>query len=234
MTNNSTNPTVEEIAGLVPTVDYGPDASRLLVPIVRLAGRGRPVTDAEVTGVIDELGLDRDQARKHLTAYTERDDNGEIIGVTPGITLRETPHRFTTDTAQMWAWCAQDTLVIPIVLGQQARVVTTSPASKQTIRFTVTPHGVSDVEPAGVVVSWPLPGLIPGANPTDPRRLAIDPAQISSVEQIWEAICQYSFVFGSLPEAREWFADRDDVVFFPLSEAFDVFRAEADNLLSYE
>lgn len=51
-------------------------------------------------------------------------------------------------------------------------------------------------------------------------------------EQQWEAYCHHSFVFvfGSAGEARAWFADRDDIVVIPLSEAFDVIRAVADNL----
>lgn len=232
MTNNPNGATLAEVADLIRTVDIGPDASRLVVRIARLVGQGRPVTDDQVTEVIDELGIDRDQALGHLTAYAERNDDGEIIGVAPGITLRQTPHRFTTDTAQAWAWCAMDTLLIPAVLNQPAQVVTTSPKSKQTIRFTATPHGVYDVEPAGVVVSFP--GLVPGANPSDPRRLVIDLAQTTSVEQIWGAFCYYSHVFGSLPEAQEWFADRDDVVFFSLSEAFEVIHAVAETFLSHE
>lgn len=228
----SLSPAAAEVAALIRTADLGPDASRLAVRLTRLVGRGRPVTDDQVADAIDELGIHPDQARKHLDAYAERNTRGEVIGVAPGLTLRQTPHRFTTDTAQMYAWCAMDTLIIPAVLGQQARVATTAPTSEQTNRFTATPHGVRDVEPAGVVVSFP--GLVPGPNPTDPRRLVIDPAQITSVEQIWAAFCQYSFVFGSLPEAREWFVGRDDVVFLPLSEAFDVLRAETENLLAYE
>lgn len=232
MTNTAKKSVLEELAGLVRSVDMGSDASRLNLRITRLLAHGRPVTGDQVDAVIDELGIDKTQALENLTAYAERDDNGDIIGAAPGITLRPTPHRITTDTAQVWAWCAGDTVILPMVLNQQARVEITSPKSKEIVRFTATPHGVLDVEPAGAVVSSPL--LIPGANPTDGGRLALELSEVTTVEQIWGAICNHGHAFGSLAEGQEFFAGRDHIMFLSLSEVFDLLRGFADTLLAHE
>lgn len=232
MVSVSTNPTLAEIARLIRSIDFGPDASRLLIRVTRLIARGGPVPSDRVAGIINDLGIDETKAFEHLTAYTERDDNGDIVGAGPGITLRHTPHRFTTDTARVWAWCAMDTLILPAVVNQEARVASQPPASKEIVRFTATPHGVFDVEPAGAVVS--IPGLVPGTNPTDARHLVINLAEVTAAEQIWDTLCQEVHSFGSLAEAQQHFAGRDDVAFLSLSEAFGVLRGFTDRFLAYE
>jgi alkylmercury lyase len=229
MTNLSRNPTLDEIAGLVRGAGelYGPDASRL----ARLVAQGRPVPEAQVAALFDELGIDRATAAERLPALAERDQRGEVIGAVPGVTVRPTPHRFTTDAAQVWTWCAPDTLVLPVMLGQEARVASQSPGSKEIVRFTVTPDGVSDVEPEGAVVSFPA---LVGGRGGDELHLAVDVAKVTAVEQIWQAFCHHAHAFASLQEAREWFAGRDDVEFIPLREAFAVVRGIADGLLAHE
>jgi alkylmercury lyase len=50
----------------------------------------------------------------------ETDEQGRIVG--SGLTLRPTPHRFALDGRQLYTWCALDTLIFPVVLGQGATV----------------------------------------------------------------------------------------------------------------
>lgn len=233
MTNNPTKPTIAEITELVRSAtEYGPDVSRLMVRLARMVAQGEPVTDKEVADVIDELGIDKAKAVEHLTAYAERDDHGNVIGAVPGVTLRPTSHRFTTDTAQLWTWCVPDTVVLPIVLNQEARVETTSPNSKEIIRYTATPRGVFDIEPAGAVLSFPL--RLSDASPTDGSGLVDDLEQVTALQQLLEAFCHHGHAFGSLADAQRHFEGRDDIAFVPLSEAFDVLRGESDNLLAYK
>lgn len=232
MISTPNQPFLNEITNLVRSVDIGPEASRLAVRLTRLLARGHPLSDEQVAAAVDDLGIDPAQAAQHLTAYAERNDRGEIIGVAPGITLRPTAHSFTTDTAQLWAWCALDTLLIPAVLGQQARVASVEPRSQETVRFTVSSDGVRDIEPADAVMS--LPGLVPGDDANDPRHLAVDLAQVTVAEEIWRTYCHHSHAFTSPEAARQHFADRDDIALLTLPDAFDVVREAVDNLLAHE
>ena len=53
----------------------------------------------------------------------ERDDQGRRVGL--ALTLRPTPHRFTVDSRRLFAWCASDTLMLPVVIGRPAVVEST-------------------------------------------------------------------------------------------------------------
>lgn len=230
MTNTPTTPTLSDLAGLIRSFDIGADASRLMVRLSRLVAEGRPVPHEHVTGIVDELGIDQEKAPRILAAYAERDERGDIIGAAPGITLRPTTHRFITDAGQVWACCIIDTLTVPVVLGREARVASESPVSKEIVGFTVTPDGVSDVQPADAVVTFP--GLVPGA--ADARRFVLDVAEVTAIEQIWETYCVYAHAFAAQHEAQAWLGDRDDVVFASPGETFGVVRGIADSMLAHE
>jgi alkylmercury lyase len=137
---------VEQTNALIDRVaarDLFPHAIRLLadgepVAVERLAAAaGWPVEDVEVA----------------LDAQTsaERDDERRLVGL--ALTLRRTPHRFTVDGRQLFAWCASDTLMLPVVIGRPAVVESTCPQTGQPIRVEVAPDGVQRVDPPTAVVS---------------------------------------------------------------------------------
>jgi alkylmercury lyase len=85
-------------------------------------------------------------------ADTEYDEAGHIVGY--GLTLRPTPHSFTVDDHQLYAWCALDTLFFPTVIGRPAQVESPCQATGAPVRLTVDPTtGVTDLDPATAVVS---------------------------------------------------------------------------------
>jgi len=67
------------------------------------------------------------------------------------------PHNLTVGGRRHSAWCAWDTLFLPQLLGQTAEIESSSPASGDSIRLTVTPEAVAQVDPAGAHMSFLLP-----------------------------------------------------------------------------
>src|SRR5438105_3553591 len=74
-----------------------------------------------------------------------------------GLALSPTAHRFLIRGRLLYTWCAWDSLFIPELLGESARVESSCPQTKSRIHLTVTPRGVIDLDPAGAVVSLVTP-----------------------------------------------------------------------------
>lgn len=53
----------------------------------------------------------------------------------------------------LYAWCALDTLLLPLALGRMARVRSTPPAGGGTVELTVDAAGVRDITPPGAVMT---------------------------------------------------------------------------------
>jgi alkylmercury lyase len=77
-----------------------------------------------------------------------------------GLTLRPTPHRFTFDSRTVFAWCASDALMIPVIIGRSGIVESPCLATGQQIRVQVTPERVEKVDPPTAVVSLARPDRI--------------------------------------------------------------------------
>ena len=188
-------------------MDYGTDNLHLLVRVVRLLAKGRPLTADQVDGIVAELGIDPDASEQFLQTVAEHDDDGNIVGAL-GLSLKPHPHRFIVGGTRMTGWCAQDTLFLPVMLQQTATVETQSPVSKEKIRITVGPEGVKDVSPAGAVMSTVI---------LDPENTDLDtPAGIQM------NFCRNIHFFASGEEAEQWAAGRGDIETLSLDEAFDL------------
>jgi alkylmercury lyase len=199
-------------------LDLGPDQSRFFVRMIREIASGRPVSDKEVARIIDELGLSPDEARDFLERWTERDAKGNVVGL--GISLNETPHRYTTSGTQLFAWCALDTLVFPMVLNRTGHVESISPASGQTSTLEVTTEGIENVRPPGTVISLPLVE----ANEVD----------TGSVQAIWTTFCHRSYFFPSREEADRWGRDKKKIDIASLDDGVEFARQVAARMLAHE
>ena len=155
----------------------------LLVPLLRLLAAGNPVGVDDLAAAAERT-IEQVEEMLAATPETEYDDAGRIIGL--GLTPRPTRHRFTVDRVELYTWCALDTLIFPIVLNLDASIESSSPTSGATIQVTVTPAGVTAVEPASAVVSL--------VNPTD----------LSSIRS---SFCNQVHYFASPEDARPWLAD---------------------------
>ena len=188
-------------------MDYGTGNLHLLVQIVRVLAKGDPVTTNQVDGIVAELGIDADASEQFLQTVAERDDDDNIVGAL-GLSLKQHPHRLIVGGTEMTAWCAQDTLFLPVMLQQTATVETESPLSKEKIRITVGPQGVKEVSPAGTVMST----VILDPNSTD----------LNTPTEIQMNFCRNIHFFASEKEVAEWAAGRGDIETLSLDEAFDL------------
>ena len=200
---------VRELTGNDGVLDYTPEQARLLVQVLRTLARGRPVSAQEIDVIAADFGWAPEAAHAFLRPLTERDAADAVIGVFPGLSLGNHPHRLSVNGRQMSAWCAEDTLFLPALLGQTAMIESTSPLSRAPVRLTVSPDGVMKVYPPEAVLSI---AVVDG----DTR--------LTSVEAIWMTFCQNIPFFATREEAARWGAGRDDIAILTPDEGYELGR----------
>ena len=202
--------------------DYGAGRSGLLLRGMRTLARGRPLPPEQVERIIADSGIVPDDAHQFLGQVAERGPDDTLVGIL-GLSLRETPHRFTVDGRQLFTWCATDTLFLPSLLGQTASIESHSPVSPATIRLTVSTRRVEAVDPVDTVVSMVV---------ADPAA-----ADLQSVEALWGTFCHHLFFFGTRQEAEGWAASREDpdsLEIVSVDEAFELGQLLASTLLAHD
>lgn len=219
MTNTHAMNKIAELTTVGGALDLGPDASRLLLRMLRLLASGTPVTRQTAEHAAADRGIDPSTARQLLDAWTERDEDGDIVGL--GITYNPTPHQITIDGHQMWAWCALDTLIFAVALDRAITVESAAPDSDQTVHLRVSPDGITDIRPDSAVVTWPARDN--------------DQVDISSTTAIWGTFCHHSYFFPTRTDAQRWATSRDDIEILTLDEGFAIARELATAVfLRYE
>lgn len=171
----------------------------LLPHAVRLLSNGEPVTFERLAAAaewpLEDVGA---ALGKHINA--ERDEDGRLVGF--GLTLRPTPIRFTVGNRTMFAWCADDALMFPVILGRPGVVESACPQTRQSIRIELAPDSVERVDPPDAVVS------------------AIRPADPGQVADIRSECCQRGLFFSSTTAATPWADAHREGVLHPVEEAF--------------
>src|SRR5215203_4657789 len=114
-----------------------------------LAG-GKPASPEEIAAT---SGKSPGEVRAALQQFpsTEWDEQGRVVGL--GLTIRPTPHRLELESRTLFAWCALDTLLFPIVLGRPASIESPCRGTGELVHIEVTPAGIEAVEPTAAVVS---------------------------------------------------------------------------------
>jgi len=200
-------------------LDVSPALSRLVFRTVRALAKGRPVSQERVNEIAAHLGVERKDADNLLARIAQRDAEGNILGILPGLSLNNHPHGFSVDGVQMSTWCALDTLILPAVLDQTAAIESRSPVSGETIRLKVSPERVEEISPAEAVVSMVI---------VDP-----DKGDTSSAQAIWGTFCHHIFFFASRAEAEQWAAGRDDIEILTVEEGFELGKRVSRRLLAH-
>ncbi|WP_395803112.1 alkylmercury lyase MerB [Arthrobacter sp. FW306-04-A] len=127
-----------------------------------------------------------------------------------GLTLRPTPHRFEVDGAQLYTWCALDTLIFPALLGTTARIDSSCHTTAVPVRLSVSASGVSGVQPATAVVSL------------------VNPEDMSSIRS---AFCNLVHFFASPEAAQPWLTAHPGGSVLPVAVACRLGTAMAESLL---
>jgi alkylmercury lyase len=187
---------------------FPPDEQRAAVALYRELAKGRAVDAAQLA---QALGVSPAEARTLLErdsikAFVYPDDQGRVLGF-GGLAAAPMHHRFEVGGRSLWTWCAWDSLFIPEILGQSARVTSADPESGDVVRLVVTPDQVASAEPPGAVVSFILPD-----------------AQVfgTSAANVMAKFCHFVFLFASRLSGERWAAKHPGTFLYSLDEAFSL------------
>ena len=170
--------------------------------LLRLLAEGGPIPPARIA---TDLGISQDDAISALeqSSAVELDEDGNVTAAF-GLTLNPTPHRLHMNGHEFHAWCALDTLYIPGVLGQTARVESTCPTTGTKIRLTVTLDGVEALEPGDAVMAIAIPEM--------PQ----------ACHGIRESFCDNVHFLGSREAATQWSAGNQKTIVLSIDDAHKV------------
>ena len=169
---------LQAIADAVGGALAGCDDAPLAVALLRELALGEPVTAGALAAATarDDANVTAALAR---WPNVELGDRGRVVAFS-GLSLRPTGHHFEVGGRQLYTWCAWDTLFLPAMLGQPARVLSHCPVTGAEVRLTVEPDGVRESHPDPLRVSFPGPErprprhhglvLLSRAPPRRPRR----------------------------------------------------------------
>jgi len=177
------------------------EGQELLPHAIRLLSDGEPVALGQLAAA---AGWSVEDVEAALAAQTsgERDDQGRLVGL--ALTLRPTTHRVTVDGRTLYAWCATDTLMLPVILGRRVRVDSTCPQTGQAIRIELTPDRVERVDPPDAVMTAVRPR-----------------GQLADVRA---ATCAHGHFFSSIAASAAWTEAHPDGHIHLVEEAFRLDR----------
>jgi len=175
---------------------------RLSVALYRLLADGEPVAPTTLAETTRVPLAETIEALAHWPNVF-RDADGRVIAF-GGLALRPTKHSFEVDGRRLNAWCAWDTLFLPIVLGRSGRVESRSPISGAPIALTVSPDGVERASPPTTVLSLVPPGDFG-------RNLIKD-------------FCHHVHFLASPEEGEQWASEHDRGYVVSLAEGFELGR----------
>jgi alkylmercury lyase len=189
----------DSLVGALPGCQHAP----LALALVRQLARGQPVSTAALAAI---TGRDEADVAATLTVWptVQRDDQQRVIAFS-GLTLRRAGHRLRVDGRALYAWCALDTLFLPAMLGQPARVRSRCPVTGTDVQLTVAPDGVQARHPAPLAVSFPPPGA-------------------ACAQDITGSFCCHVYFLAGAQAAARWRADHDGAVVLDLDDAFELGR----------
>ena len=178
----------------------------LVPPTLELLTRGESVSPEEIAAA---AGLPAAAARAALDQFggVDWDEQGRVVGL--GLTLRPTPHRFGVAGRTLFAWCALDTLIFPVVLGRPASIESPCRGTGEAVRVVVTPRGVEAVEPASAVVS------------------VVAPQDLASLRRV---LCANAHFFRSAEAASGWLERHPEATIRPVEEVFRLGRVIAEGV----
>jgi alkylmercury lyase len=185
----------------------GVDGLELAPHAIRLLSDGEPVA-LEQLAAAASWSVDAVEVALGEQTSAERDDQGLLVGL--GLTLRPTTHRFTVGGRTLFAWCASDALMFPVILGRPGAIESTCPQTGRAICIELTLETVAQVEPPDVVVS------------------AVRPA--GRLADVRSAICRHGHFFSSATAATLWAYEHPEGELHSVEDAFRLDRQVIDQL----
>ncbi len=179
----------------------------IVPPTLDLLARSKPASPEEIAAA---SGKSPEEVRAALDRFpsTEWDEQGRVVGL--GLTLRLTPHRLELEGRTLFAWCALDALLFPVLLGRPASIESPCRGTGEPVHIEVTPAGIETVEPPSAVVSIVA---------------ARDLANFRGVS------CNNTHFFSSPEAASGWLEKHPEASILPAEDAFRVGQLIAEGLL---
>ena len=196
----------DSLASTFPCCDDAPLALALLDELAK----GKPVS-------VDHLArtVDRDDADTAATLdrwpNVHRDDQARVVAF-GGLGITPTQHRFEVAGLQLYTWCAWDTLFLPALLGQDARVESACPVTGTRVRLVVGPDGVHAAQPGSLHVSFPAPAS-------------------TDTSDITESFCCHVHFLAGQDAVDVWLADNRGALTLSLDDAVELGRLATQPLL---
>jgi alkylmercury lyase len=188
------------------------DDAPLALALLDELAQGHPVSVSRLA-----RATERDEA--DLTAALHRwpnvhyDQLGRVVAFA-GLSVAPTEHRLEVAGRQLYTWCAWDTLFLPSLLGQAARVESACPVTATEVHLTVGPERVQAAEPPALEVSFPAP------------------ASTDTSDIIASFCCHVHFLAGHDAAAR-WLAENQDGLTLGVDDAVELGRLATQQLLEH-
>jgi alkylmercury lyase len=122
----------------------------IIPPTLDLLARSKPASPEEIVAI---SAKSPEEVRAALDRFpsAEWDEQGRVVGL--GLTLQLTPHRLELEGRTLFAWCALDAFLFPILLGRPASIESPCRGTGELVHIEVTSAGIEAVEPPSAVVS---------------------------------------------------------------------------------
>jgi alkylmercury lyase len=179
----------------------------IVPPTLESLARGKPTSPEEIAGA---AGKSPEEVRAALDRFpsAEWDEQGRLVGL--GLTLQLTPHRLEVEDRTLFAWCALDALLFPILLGRLASIESPCRGTGELVHIEVTPAGLEAVEPLSAVVS-----IVAARDLANFRRVG----------------CNNTHFFSSPEASSRWLDKHPGASILPLEDAFRLGRLIAEGVL---
>jgi alkylmercury lyase len=189
------------VTGLFPHLDE--PGERVARTLYQLLAHGQPVAPETLA---EAAGTDPETIAATLGSWhgIHRDSSGAVTGFW-GLTIDTTPHRLHVAGRTLHAWCAWDTLFLPVLLDSTAEVESICPATGATLRLVVAPTGIRKAPP-GTVMSFVTP----------------DRTQVQA--DVVRHLCRFVRFFVSSRDAADWLEKHPDAFLVSLAEAWHLAR----------
>ncbi|MCH8907556.1 MAG: hypothetical protein IH840_10740 [Candidatus Heimdallarchaeota archaeon] len=189
--------------GMPPDLEVG--ESKFFLELLDLVSKGTPVSSDESAKIASSLGLSEEKKRHWIESFTERDQQGRIVGLF-GLTQNEYGHKFEIDGKQLYTYCGWDTLFLPQLLNKTAKVEVVDRQTKEIVKVEISPKGVISYSPTSALLSIVLPK-----------------EKIDTLLQAYNIFCSHVWFFASESNLREWFINKDYTPLkFSLDEGFQL------------
>jgi alkylmercury lyase len=200
---STTTPTAlaTELAAATPGLND--EAQHLALTLYRLLADGQPVDRARL---VARAACSTERVSELLSLWpgVHLDDSDRVIGFW-GLSQRPTAHKLLVEDRVLYAWCAWDTIFLPELLDKPTEVESTCPTTGKRICLSVGPAGITDVVPAGTVLS-----ILHRHQPFDNDLIA--------------TFCRYVHFFVTPTACEEWASQHDGTFVISLSDGAEIAR----------